>query len=343
MGATGFIGRRLCHRITAEGGLVTALVRPNSPVHHLPTRNLRRVVGDLTSGEGLPELVSGADVVLHLGGVTSALREQAYWAGNAVGSGHLARSAAALPVPPVFVYCSSLAAAGPAPAVDRPRTEEDAPTPVSAYGRSKLAGERAVREFSDRMPVTVIRPPAVYGPGDAMLVPSVLPMIRARLLVSCGRGERRFSLIHVDDLCTALLSAAARAPRARPAGNDGVYFVSDGVVHTWESFAVVLASAIGRKAPHRVSAPAAVAAAVARAGELAARFTGGAAPALTRDKVRELTHPWWTCSDEKARRDWGFHAATGLREGLGALCGAHDLRGLPGVPGASAPGHRAGR
>ncbi|MET9431120.1 MULTISPECIES: NAD-dependent epimerase/dehydratase family protein [unclassified Streptomyces] len=319
VGAGGFIGRRLCHRISAAGGRIVALVRPTSDTSRLPARGMRYVSGDLTTGEGLAALVDGADVLVHLGGVTSALRGEAYWDCNATGTGRLARAAAALPTPPVFVHCSSLAAAGPAPARHRPRTEADVPAPVSTYGRSKLAGEEAVRALSDRMPVTIIRPPAVYGPGDTMLVPSVVPMIRTGLLIACGRGERGFSLIHVDDLCAALLAAALRAPRTSPTGGEGLYFVSDGRMHTWEGFAAALAAALGRRPPRRVSAPAAVVKAAAALGEGACRLRGVAPPALTRDKASELVHPWWTCADGKARREWGFTSTVGLAEGLAGL------------------------
>jgi nucleoside-diphosphate-sugar epimerase len=318
VGATGFIGRRLCHRVIAAGARVVALVRPSSDPGPLPAHGIRYVTGDLTTGEGLAALVDGADVVVHLGGLTTARRSTAYWDCNAAGTHRLAREAAARPEPPVFVHCSSLAAAGPAPAFDRPRTESDVPAPVSLYGHSKLAGERAARALSDRMPVTVIRPPAVYGPGDPLLVPSVLPMIRAGLLVSCGRGARGFSLIHVDDLCAALMAAAVRAPRTSPVGSDGLYYVSDGRIHSWEGFAAALATALGRRPPRRVGVPAAAVAAVALLGEPAGRLRR-VPPALTRDKARELAHPWWTCADGKARRDWGFAPEVGLEEGMAGL------------------------
>ncbi|MEV6576355.1 NAD-dependent epimerase/dehydratase family protein [Streptomyces sp. NPDC051577] len=317
-GAGGFIGRRLCHRISAAGGQVVALVRPTSDTSGLPARGMRYVHGDLTTGKGLAALVDGADVVVHLGGVTSALRGGAYWECNAHGTGRLAHAAASRPTPPVFVHCSSLAAAGPAPASDRPRAETDTPAPVSTYGRSKLAGEEAVRAWSDRMPVTVIRPPAVYGPGDTMLIPSVVPMVRAGLLVSCGLGDRGFSLIHVDDLCAALLTAALRAPRTSPTGSDGLYYVSDGRTHTWEGFTAALATALGRRPPRRVSAPAAAVTAAAALSELTGRLRG-APPALTWDKARELAHPWWTCADGKARREWGFTSTVELKQGLAGL------------------------
>ena len=113
---------------------------------------------------------------------------------------------AELPSPPRLVFCSSLAAAGPS-VPGRPRREEETPAPVSLYGRSKLGGEQAVREFADRVPSVILRPPIVYGPGDQEFLPSMLPMARMGVMLKSGFGPKHYSLIHVDDLCTALLAA----------------------------------------------------------------------------------------------------------------------------------------
>ena len=110
-----------------------------------------------------------------------------------------------------FLFVSSLAAAGPSSG--DPLTEDEEPRPVSAYGESKLAAERAVLEFGRTRPVIVIRPPAVYGPRDRdtfMLFQSV----QRRLHVIPGRGAQKVSLVHVDDLVTGI--CAGRALGAGP-------------------------------------------------------------------------------------------------------------------------------
>ncbi|MGW6055523.1 NAD-dependent epimerase/dehydratase family protein [Streptomyces sp. NPDC055189] len=321
VGASGFIGRRLCRRITADGGRVTALVRPTTDARALTTIGVRVVRGDLVSGQGIAEAVGDAEVVIHLGGVTRALSKEEYWQCNGHGADRVARAAAAVMSPPVFVLCSSLAAAGPSTR-ERPRTERDTPAPVSWYGRSKLDGELAVRAWADPMQVTIVRPPVVYGPGDALLMPSVKPMIRTGMLLQAGFGQRGFSLVHVDDVCSALVAAAHCGSRVRPGDiARGVYHLSDGFTHSWESFGHAVGQALGRsRAPRVVPVPVAVVKAAATAAEVRGRMRG-APPALTRDKVKELACEWWTCSNDKARHDLSLASPIDVKRGLRYLHG----------------------
>lgn len=201
-GATGFIGRRLCRRILREGGEVAALVRGTSAHQDIAAPGVRLVTGDLLTGEGLREVVRGPDYVVHLAGLVKSPTEEGFRRSNEEGTRRLVAEVGAPASPPPLVLCSSLAAAGPSQP-GRPRQEEDPPLPVSRYGRSKLAAEYAVRDLSDRVPATIVRPPIVYGPGDPAFVPSLLPMVRAGVVLKAGFGPRGYSLVHVDDLCEA--------------------------------------------------------------------------------------------------------------------------------------------
>lgn len=272
-GATGFIGRRLVGHLIGQGHDVTALVRGTSPL-----AGARTVRGELATGSGLPAALDGADRVIHLAGLTKAPSPAAYAAVNIEGTHLLCAAAAAMPQPPPLVYCSSLAASGPG----RLRSELDPPNPVSAYGRSKLGGEQVVHAAS-RVPGIVVRPPIVYGTGDREFLPRLVSAVRAGVLPALGpRGERYYSLIHVDDLCAALLTAAET-------GTAGfTYHVSDGVEHRWEDIGAAVAAVLGRRRPRVVHIPAAPASAVARAL--------GRTSMLNPDKVTELLHPAWTCA-----------------------------------------------
>ncbi|WP_326614311.1 NAD(P)-dependent oxidoreductase [Streptomyces scopuliridis] len=318
-GATGFIGRRMCRRIIGEGGEVVALVRSTSAHRVIAAAGVRPVTGDLVTGEGLREVVRGADYVVHLGGLVKSPTDEGFRRCNEEGTRRLAEEVAALTSPPPLVLCSSLAAAGPSHK-GRPRREEDPPQPVSRYGRSKLAAEEAVRALSDRLPATIVRPPIVYGPGDPAFVPSLLPMVRTGVVLKAGFGPRGYSLVHVDDVCEALLAAALRGRRlsvTRP--SDGVYTVSDGITHTWEDLCAALARALGRRRrPLVLPVPLPLVGAVARGAELVGRVRG-VHPPLNRDKAVELRSAWWTCSTERARRELGFVPTVRLEEGLADL------------------------
>lgn len=272
-GATGFIGRRLVGHLIGQGHDVTALVRGGPP---LP--GARTVRGELTTGSGLPAALDGVDRVIHLAGRTKAPTPAAYTAVNTEGTRRLCAAAAAKPHPPSLVHCSSLAAAGPG----RLRSELDPPNPVSAYGRSKLGGEQALRG-TPRVPGIVVRPPIVYGTGDREFLPRLVSAVRAGILPVLGpRGPRHYSLIHVDDLCAALLTAAETGTPGQ------TYHVSDGIEHRWEEIGAAVADVLGRRRPRVVRIPAAPAAALARAL--------GRTSMLNPDKVTELLHPAWTCA-----------------------------------------------
>ncbi|HYI00112.1 NAD(P)-dependent oxidoreductase [Hyalangium sp.] len=314
-GSTGFIGQRLARRIVERGDTLTALVRRTSKRGVLESLGVRFAVGDILTGEGLAEAVKGVDCVLHLAGVTKSRDEEGYFQGNAEGTRRLVKAMAELPTPPRLVYCSSLAAAGPS-VPGRPRREEETPAPVSLYGRSKLGGEQALREFAHRVPSIVLRPPIVYGPGDQEFLPSMLPMARMGVMLKSGFGPKHYSLIHVDDLCTALLAAAERGQTLR--ADDpvaGVYMVSDGAEHRWEDFCLALAQAMGRGKLAVVPIPDTVSYVVGLGSELAARVRG-TIPILNRDKVREMACPAWTCSTDRATKELGFTAAISLAQGL---------------------------
>ncbi|MEN0110196.1 MAG: NAD-dependent epimerase/dehydratase family protein, partial [Planctomycetota bacterium] len=170
-GATGFIGVRLVERLVARGDRVACLVRPTSDTGGLEPLGVERAVGSLGDAESLVRAVGGsfggegAEVVLHVAGLTHAWRAEDFHRVNAEGTATLCRAAAGASSPPTVVLLSSLAAAGPSPD-GAPHTEATKPAPISHYGRSKLAGERAARRFADRLPLSIVRPPVVFGPGD---------------------------------------------------------------------------------------------------------------------------------------------------------------------------------
>ena len=194
-GASGFIGRHLVEHLAARGTEVVAVRRPFDPTTAAATR------------------CDGADAVVHLAGVVSALREQDYIAANVDGTRAVAEAARAAGVP--LIHISSLAAAGPAPP-RAPRSEDDPPAPINAYGRSKLAGERAVA-LVDGLRWTTLRPGVVYGPRDRALLP-LFKLARRGLMPLVGRADAAYTFIHVRDLVRAIAAAVER-----PAVGDTIF------------------------------------------------------------------------------------------------------------------------
>jgi nucleoside-diphosphate-sugar epimerase len=298
-GGTGFIGAHLLELLAASGESVRALVRRKTD---LPA-GVEPVTCDLVQARGLDDALRGADTVIHLAGVTKALRAADYYTGNLTATENLARAAVGRGVR--FVHVSSLAAAGPN-ADKRPVTEDAEPLPITNYGKSKLEAERAVRHALPD--AVIVRPPVVYGPRDRDVFQLLKSISRGMVLEIAG-GERWFSAIYVKDLCQGIL-AAARSPRA--AGQ--TYYLSHPKPLSWTEFGAVAARILGRT-PRVIKVPVAIANVVGGCAELKSRFTGKPG-ILSREKIREARCPYWTCDTTRATAELAFTAPTGIETGL---------------------------
>lgn len=302
-GGTGFVGSHLVAALRARGADVTCLVRSATKRPPLGWDGaVRTVAGDLDSPEALRAGCTGADVVFHVAGRISARNAAEFFAANRDGTARVAAAAAAAGARRL-VYVSSLSAAGPTTR-GAPIDESRTPAPVTDYGRSKLAGEAAVRESA--VPWTIVRPPVVYGEGDR----ETLRLFRfARLGVApvIGDGRQELSVVHAADLAAALV-AAAGAPPAR------VYFATHPVPTTTRELVLAIGRAVG-KIPRVIPLPGALArGALWVAGSLAA--AARRATLLSADKAAEFLAPAWTCRPDALARDTGWRAAIGLEPGL---------------------------
>ncbi len=157
-GASGFIGSHVVESLLAHGWRVRCLVRKASVLRWIPTDDVTLINGDVrVAGEDLDRAVRNVSVVFHLAGLTSAANDVEYIASNVEGTRNVVDAMRRSAADALLVFASSLAAAGPAQR--RPVNETDDPSPVSAYGRSKLTAERIVT--SSGIEYMTIRPPAV--------------------------------------------------------------------------------------------------------------------------------------------------------------------------------------
>lgn len=315
-GGSGFIGSNLARLLRSRGHSVRALVRKTSQRVALEKAGATFTYGDLNTGEGLDEALEGVEAVLHLAGVTKARTEEEYFRCNGEGTRKLAEAMSRMPNPARLVHVSSLSAAGPTIA-GRPRTEEDEPRPVSVYGRSKLAGELAVRQYAHRVPSVIVRPPIVYGPADREFLPSILPMAKLGVYLKSGLGPKRYSLIHVEDLCEGIYAAAMNGkPMDGKSPGRGVYFLTDGRdEYSWEEVCAALSNAFGHGRNMVIPLPDAVSFAAGLGSELLARFRG-TVPILNRDKAAEMREEAWTCSAARAREELAYSPRVSLAQGI---------------------------
>ncbi len=307
-GATGFLGSHIAEIMAAEGHDVRILLRKSSSRRFLQGFPYEEALGDVTKPASLPAAVEGVDCVIHAAGLTTARSEAQFNAVNAAGTAALI-AAVEQHAPSLrrFIYVSSLAAHGPSPdGVPRPVDAE--PNPITAYGRSKLAGERLTRQSSLSSRSVIFRPPAIYGPRDAAFVP-FFQLARFRIAPLLMGGHNRISIVYVEDAARAIaLAAAAEAPV-----DSRTYCFDDGNTYSWRDLLSAVEKAVGRRVL-RISTPRFGFTAAALASEAAGAILRRAVT-LNRDKVREMAQPYWVCSHEEFTRDTGWTPATDIRQG----------------------------
>jgi len=241
--------------------------------------------------------------VFHLAGLTKAGKESDFHAVNALGTENLLSALSAkTSYLNRFVYLSSLAAAGPS-CEGMPLDETAEPKPVSAYGLSKLGGEKAAVDWKDRFPVSIIRPPAVYGPRDRDFY-LFFRMVKKGFYPYWGKCY--YSLLYVDDLVKGIITAAESKK-----AEGGIYFLSDGGIHSNDEIVSEITRAMETRA-FRLRIPAQ---ALDLLGRISEKLVRGAS-IINSDKLKEIRHSHWTCSSQKAGTELGFVPKVTLREGI---------------------------
>ncbi len=268
-GATGFVGRHVMQQFIQAGRNVRALAR--DPAKLPVAASVTPVQGDLNDRNALAELCKGASAVLHIAGAISGSATDMLRV-NAEGTAALLNAADRAGVRRV-VHVSSLAAREP---------------DLSPYGLSKARGEQAVHAASRSLQTLIIRPPAVYGEGDAATLP-LLKALLARTAILPGLATAHFSLIHGEDLARILVAAVDDTV-------EGLREVDDGHgAYTW--------------------------AASGRSHARAERKT--TTPALCAEVCRPAARPWCrrrVCHHAQARHDLGRQDARTLSPRLGGAC-----------------------
>jgi 2-alkyl-3-oxoalkanoate reductase len=283
--------------MAAAGCRVRALYRERGGHAPAPLPGVEWVAGALGDADSLRALVTGTDAVIHCAGAVRGARRSGFDRINAEGAGNLARAAAKHARRPRFLLMSSLAARMPE---------------LSDYAASKRRGEGEVEAAAANLRWTVLRPPAVYGPGERELRPLFRWIARGVAPLPAG-GSGRFALLYIDDLATA----AVRWLTA-DTGDGRIFELDDGHPggYDWDTVLTIAARVLRKGAVvRRISVPMLLLRAVAYAN-LAAGMLAGYDPMLTPGKVREISHPDWLCDSHDFAEATGWRAAVGLEQGL---------------------------
>lgn len=305
-GGSGFVGSHLVEALAARGhGDIRCLVRTNpgwlAEVAHTPIR------GDLNNVDALAGAMDGCGLAFHVAGRTRAQSWEAFHEANVAGTLNLLEAACKLSAPPRIQIVGSLAAVGQA---DHPVATEETPlTPVSMYGRSKAEMEKAIAPYHDRLDISIVRPPAVYGPRDTDIFTVIQGASRGLFAVVGGSQGPALTLVHVRDLVRGMIDAAES-----PVTKGRTYFIGADPAYAWSAVRDAAASALGRRV-FTLRIPASL---IVPVGTLVEKVGGlfGQYPPLNREKALEIRDACIMCSSEAAARDFGYAAKVPLQKGF---------------------------
>lgn len=288
-GGTGFVGSHVADALLAAGFSVRALVRRPGSLAWLKGLDVELVTGDVRETAPLRALVEGASAIVHVAGKTSARSEAEYMDANAGGARNVAAAVEAYAPDAHLVLVSSQAAGGPSEG-GRSVKASDPPRPVSAYGRSKLGGEEAIRRSGGAY--TILRPCAVYGPRETAIRDLFVAASKGVVPVIAG-GRPRIQMVFGPDVARAVLGALGRGGRGE------TFYVAHPETLDYGAIAETIAGLPSRR-PFLLPVPAfAVRGAGWLVGALSAWAPGP--PVFNSEKANEMLQEAWLCDVSDAQ------------------------------------------
>lgn len=309
-GGSGFLGSHVAEQLSQSGKRVRALVRKSSNTKFLERLpNVELAYGSVEDRDSVMRAAEGITAVVHAAGLVKARGPEEFRKVNTEGTENLLTAALTQKAQlQRFVLVSSQAAGGPSDSHGTPKQVGQETAPVTHYGRSKLAAEAATLRLKNDLPVTILRPPAIYGPRDQEILIFFKSVVNGVLPLTSPL-EAKFSMIYGAD-CAA---ACVRALEANvPSGN--VYYLDDGAPVTFAEMIRSVEAAVGKRAWVRLPLPRGVVRTAALFSEMYGLATNKAVM-LTRDKCNELFNQW-VCDGTLARAELAWQPQVDFATGV---------------------------
>jgi len=326
-GAGGFIGRNLVGKLASQNREVIALVHRESGRELFDSLGIEVLAADIRDTSKYSTAVARADEIYHLASVLGPRDRSTAWRINVLGTRLLAQCIAKTGTPGDLIYVSSLAASGPC-INEKPRRETDHSNPVSIYGQTKLAAEKALAAYRALLPISIVRPPSVFGAWDRNLLLMFKTIARKINLIGISR-QFRYSFVHVDDLVQGLIATSEHGRRLGSANEDdqeGVYFIGGSDVLSLEQLGMMIADTLGSGHPHHITLPGSFASSVAHLSQWYGQVFGKRV-FLNVDKMREMRAGSWVCDCSRATLQLGFSPEKSISERLDETCAWYRQHG----------------
>lgn len=310
-GASGFVGSHLCRRLCQRGYQVKALIRQTSSLERLRELDIDLAYGDLRDIFSLHSALKGMEIVFHTAAsVGDWVKKEEAYAVNVKGTENILKASLSASVRR-FIGISSLAVLG---MKDHYGTKETAPyeSTGDAYCDSKIESEKLMLEFGKKynLPVTILRPGFIYGPGDNQLLPRILDTLKKGKFAFIGRGDKILNIVYIENLIEAIILAAGTD---RAIGQ--VYNITDGAVVDRRKFINTIADIWGVPRPHR-EIPIWLAKALTPIFENVNRFTGSKRPPLLNRARMKFMALNLHFDISKAKEELGYRPVFNLRQAL---------------------------
>jgi nucleoside-diphosphate-sugar epimerase len=309
-GATGFIGSHLVDQLLEEGNEVIASIRKSSNLRWLKDKPVKLIEANFDNSTDLEKLVADVDYVYHIAGLVAAKNYTEFLKANKNATENLIQ--ACIKVNPNldrFVLVSSQTVAGPSSSLENPQTEDDIPKPITSYGKSKLEGEKVAVSYMDKLPITIVRPPAVFGPRDTA-IKDIFAIVNKGIAPLIGWQDKYVSLIYVKDLVSGIILAGESK-----IAEGQIYFISSNRFYTWQEIMSAMKIAFNKKHLIKIKIPHTAVLTLATISEFFGRFSNKP-PVFNYEKGIDFIQKYWICSPNKAENDLDFTSETPLDDGI---------------------------
>jgi nucleoside-diphosphate-sugar epimerase len=255
----------------------------------------------------LTKAFSDTEYIIHNAGLTKAKRIEQYREENVAPLAPILNAALKNRSLKKLCYVSSLAGVGPGNSME-PLTELAPLKPISPYGASKAEAENFLKPYQSQLPIVIIRPPAVYGPRDTDFF-TVVKTVKSGLAADVGSYEKHISIVYVEDLARAIITATLSGSTTGKA-----YFVTDGFVYSTDQLNEIIAGILNKKLL-KIRVPAWLFYIIAAISQTMAIFSPKP-PILNLNRAKDFIQAYWICSSAALERDTGFKADYPLKEGM---------------------------
>lgn len=309
-GATGFIGSHLADLLYMKGNEIRCTIRKTSSLKWLTGKPYELIETSLSDVESLKQIVKDVDYVYHVAGLTYGRNYDEFLRSNRDATASLLKAIIDSNADiKRFLFVSSQTAGGPSKSLEEPMTENMEPHPITSYGKSKLEAENEVNKVKDKLPVTIVRAPAVFGPRDTEIY-KIFKTAKVGLGTLVGLKPKYLNLAYSGDLVSGFVQAAESE---KSIGE--TYYITNEGHYSWDEMMDIIRDALGKNHLFKLKIPHSIVLATAGVSGFFGKFSKKP-PVFNYEKGIDFIQNYWTCSIEKAKHQLGYKPGLSVPEAI---------------------------